>query len=167
MKIPQDRSENQEDVHDRSISAKMAATVSKSAQIIPHSPCVYPPQFCTLQVRRAWSVDRILGCGARSKTLLSQSRSSSLLSPPSFLVQLPVLQLPRLPLLPTSFHNVYTSLSSSSLEARKEEGGTGLERGLNRESRRTIEFPKTDGTWREWLRWINRSRGGCLIFYEV
>lgn len=53
VKIPQDRSENQEDVHDRSISAKMAATVSKSAQIIPHSPCVYPPQFCTLQVRRA------------------------------------------------------------------------------------------------------------------
>lgn len=82
----------------------------------------------------AGTVDRI--AGARSKTLLSQSRFSfSLLSSSGLLLLLgslsvAVLQLPRLPLLPTSFHN-----TSPSLLFEAKEGGTGPGGGTRSESK--------------------------------
>lgn len=82
----------------------------------------------------AGTVDRI--AGARSKTLLSQSRFSfSLLSSSGLLLLLVslsvvVLQLPRLPLLPTSFHN-----TSPSLLFEAKEGGTGPGGGTRSESK--------------------------------
>lgn len=97
--------------------------------------------YSTLVLRRrrsecviAGTVDRI--AGARSKTLLSQSRFSfSLLSSSGLLLLLvslsvAVLQLPRLPLLPTSFHN-----TSPSLLFEAKEGGTGPGGGTRSESK--------------------------------
>lgn len=109
---------------------------SKRAQIIP----VYTR---VLRRRQSWcviagTVDRIAGCGARSKTLLSQSRFSSPSSPFLLLVPPSVLQLPRLPPLPTSFHNVYASppsLGKGEQVLVEEGGGTRSESKIEADDR--------------------------------